>query len=112
MPGMSQNIKIRKGRVAAVNAAPVVTITSGPPTASTGSPDTPFTFTATAIDAEDGDITANIVWTSSLATSPAGATGGSFAVTSFDAAGANTVTATVTDSGSLVGTDTEVFTVT
>ena len=111
MPGMSQNIKIRKGRVA--NAAPVVTITAFVASPANGVSEGPFT--ATAIDAVDGDISANIIW--STVEDGDLATGASVSLT-FPASGsphvpaARVLTARVVDTGALTGTDTQSVTVT
>lgn len=106
MPGMPPRIKQKKGRLLDnyPNVAPVVTITSSHGPGGLGGSDT---FTATAIDAEDGDITASIVWTTSFDTNPNTGTGGSF-TTQFLDLGSLTVTATVTDAWGKSGSDTVV----
>jgi hypothetical protein len=63
---------------------------------------TPIEFSGTATDAEDGDLTASLVWTSSLDGQIG--TGGSFSA--LLSAGTHTITATVTDSGGLSGSAT------
>src|SRR5207253_287117 len=77
-----------------VNTPPVVTITA--PTAGT-SPEPPaaLTFAATALDAEDGDLTTGITWTSSRDGTLG--TGGTL-TTSNLSTGTHTIRATVTDS--------------
>ena len=59
------------------------------------------TFTGTASDPEDGDLASSIVWTSSL--NGGLGTGGSVSSNSL-AAGTHTITASVTDAGSLTST--------
>jgi hypothetical protein len=83
------------------NDPPVVTITSP------ADDDDPFdsgatiSFAGTATDTEDGDLTASLVWTSDLDGQIG--TGGSFSTTLND--GTHTITASVTDSGGLTGSD-------
>jgi hypothetical protein len=80
------------------NSPPSVTVTS--PVGGTSFPDgAGITFSASARDSEDGDLTPRLVWTSNLA-GPIG-TGGAF--TKVLSAGTHTITARVTDSGSLSG---------
>ena len=70
---------------------------------------TPVTFTGTASDAQDGDPSGSIVWTSS----PQGQLGtGASLTTSSLSVGTHTVTALVTDSGGLGGSAQIVITVT
>jgi hypothetical protein len=88
-----------------VNQAPVVNITS-PASAITVNEGASVVFTASATDAEDGNLGASIVWTSGNVTLGTGAT-----ITSVLSAGVHTVTATATDSGSRTGTDTVQVTV-
>jgi Subtilase family len=92
--------------VAGGNTAPVVTITA-PSTGSSFTQSTSINFTGTATDTEDGNIAANLSWTSSL--DGAIGTGASFS-TSTLSLGVHTITASVTDSGSL--SDTDMITVT
>ena len=65
MPGLSPSMKIKKGRALVgwnPGASPVVTITGSTPSPSIGSnPD--LGFTATAIDAELGDMSSSLKWT-------------------------------------------------
>ena len=68
---------------------------------------TPITFEGSASDAEDGDLTAQLAWTSDL-DGPIGS-GGSFTVTLSD--GTHVVTAGVTDSGGLTASDAVTVTV-
>jgi hypothetical protein len=83
------------------NTPPVVTITD-PPDGSTYFEGDPVTFVGTAIDAEDGDISSSISWSSDLD----GALGtGATITTSTLSLGTHTITASATDSGSLTGTD-------
>jgi len=78
-----------------VNAAPTVTIT-GPADGSTFSPGEAITLAGTAADAEDGDLGAAIVWSSSL-DGPLG-TGSALGVPTLRS-GTHTITASVTDRG-------------
>ncbi len=82
-------------------ASPVVTITSpaSPPSVTVG---TSITFVATATDAEDGNIAANIVWTSDID----GSLGTGASITPTLTAGLHSITAAVTDAASNVSTDT------
>jgi hypothetical protein len=70
---------------------------------------TPVTFSGTATDTQDGSKTASISWTSSL--NGAIGSGGSF-TTSALTAGTHTITASVTDSGGLVGSAARTVTIT
>jgi hypothetical protein len=69
---------------------------------------TPVTFTGTATDTQDGDLTASLAWTSSL--QGAIGTGGSFTRSDL-VAGTHTITASVTDSGGLSGSNAITLTV-
>jgi len=89
------------------NTAPSVTISAPTNGASFTTTDN-ITFTGTAVDTEDGTISANLVWTSNL--SGQIGTGATFARTL--PAGTHTITASVTDSGGLVGTKSITITVT
>jgi len=82
-----------------VNSAPSVTISSpaAPVTINVGDSQT---FTGTASDAEDGDVTLSLVWVSDLDGQIG--TGGSFSTTALTA-GVHIVTATATDSLSATG---------
>ena len=66
------------------------------------------TFTGDATDAEDGDLTASLAWTSDL--DDAIGSGGSF-TTSGLSVGSHTITASVTDSGGASGSDSVQITV-
>ncbi len=88
-----------------VNAAPIVAITA-PADHGMQAAGTAVTFAATATDAEDGDLAANLVWTSSL-DGPIG-TGASFD-TSTLSAGTHTITAQVTDARGAAGAQTITF---
>jgi len=90
------------------NNAPVVTITS-PANGSSFSQGTSITFAGSASDAEDGDLTASLVWTSNLQGTIGN--GGSFARSDL-VVGTHTITASVTDSGSQTGSDVRTITVT
>jgi hypothetical protein len=80
------------------NNPPSVTITS-PTDGSTFNEEASIPFTGTASDVEDGDLTASLVWTSSLDGQIG--TGGRFSAEL--SVGTHTVTASVTDSGGLTG---------
>jgi len=77
---------------------PNVTITS-PVNGASVTAGTNISFSGTANDAEDGDLTANLVWTSSIA--GAIGSGGSFSTPL--SVGAHLITASVSDSGGLPG---------
>lgn len=83
------------------NVAPAVTISSPADGASFTEGDA-ITFTGSASDTEDGDLSASLVWTSS-ADGQIG-TGASF-TTSTLSTGSHTITASVTDSGGANGAD-------
>jgi hypothetical protein len=85
--------------VTAVNDPPTAAITA-PASGSTFGSGVPVTFSGTAADLEDGDLTASLSWTSSR--DGAIGSGGSFA-TSTLSAGSHTITATATDGGSASG---------
>jgi hypothetical protein len=90
------------------NAAPVVTITA-PADPTTVPEGTSINFTGTAIDAEDGDISSGINWSSNVD----GALGtGASITTSTLSPGSHTITASATDSGAAVGIDTIVVNIT
>jgi len=82
------------------NELPTVSIVS-PADVSTFESEAVISFIGTASDTEDGDLTASLVWTSSI-DSQIG-TGGSFSTTLSD--GNHTITAEVTDSGDETGSD-------
>jgi hypothetical protein len=82
-----------------VNNAPVVTITS-PADGLTFDSGITIDFMGAAIDTENGDLTADLVWTSDLEEDQIG-TGGSFSTTLSD--GTHTITASVIDSGGKTG---------
>ncbi len=88
------------------NTAPVVTI-NGPANGSTVPAGTAIVFSGTAIDAESGDLTGSLTWTSSI-DGPIGS-GGSFSKTL--SSGTHTITASVTDPGGLTGSKTISITV-
>jgi len=81
------------------NTTPLVSITS-PAESATVSAGTPIVFAASASDAEDGDLSAAITWTSDR--DGILGTGASLTV-SLRAKGTHVITATVTDSGGAVG---------
>ncbi|MCL4559161.1 MAG: S8 family serine peptidase [Chloroflexi bacterium] len=80
------------------NTAPSVTITS-PANGASFAAGTSIAFAGSASDAEDGDLTGSLVWTSSLDGQIG--IGGSFSAVL--SAGTHTVTASVVDSGGLTG---------
>ena len=88
------------------DASPTVTITSPADGATVGS-GASISFAGTATDAEDGDISANLTWTSNLDGSIG--SGANFSATLSD--GTHTVTASVTDSGGNTSSDTVTVTV-
>lgn len=89
-----------------VNEAPTVVISS-PADGSSFDSGATISFTGTATDPEDGDLTSSLVWTSDLDGQVG--TGGSFSTTLSD--GTHTIAASVTDSGGLTGTDSITITV-
>ena len=80
------------------NTAPSVTISS-PANGASFTSGSSISFAGSASDAEDGDLTDSLVWTSSLDGQIG--TGGSFSVTLND--GTHTITASAIDSGGLTG---------
>jgi hypothetical protein len=86
------------GGIGPGNTAPGPKITS-PTDGASFAQGTPITFIGTATDLEDGDLTASLVWTSSLD----GQIGTSGSFSALLSAGTHTITATVTDSGGLSG---------
>jgi len=83
------------------NSVPIVTITN-PPDQSTFIVGESVTFNGTATDVEDGNIGVDLIWTSDLDGQIG--TGTAFNITTLTA-GAHSITATVTDSGSLSASD-------
>ncbi len=90
-----------------VNSAPVVTITA-PPDGQNFPSNTNISFQGTAFDNPDGDISADLVWYSDQHPNPIG-TGASFSTVLAD--GTHNITASVTDSGNLSGSDSVTITV-
>ena len=84
-----------------VNTAPTVSITA-PADGSSSNSGNSVSFTGTANDTEDGDLSASLSWSSSLDGSIG--SGASFSTSSLSV-GTHTITASVTDSGSLSGSD-------
>ncbi|MFZ0429242.1 MAG: hypothetical protein WAO20_14070, partial [Acidobacteriota bacterium] len=82
------------------NAPPSVTISS-PSDGASFPAGTPVSFSGSAGDTEDGDLTSSLAWTSSL-DGPIGS-GGSFSA--ILSTGTHVITASVTDSGGLAGSD-------
>ncbi|MEM7051779.1 MAG: M36 family metallopeptidase [Acidobacteriota bacterium] len=89
------------------NTAPTVNI-SAPSGSTTVTQGDSVTFTGTATDAEDGSLTGSLSWSSNL--DGAIGSGGSFSTSSLSV-GTHTVTASVTDSGGLSGSDSVTVTV-
>jgi len=83
------------------NTPPTTTITA-PSDATTVTEGTAITFEATASDAEDGDLSASVSWTSDLD----GALGSGGSLNATLSVGTHSITASVTDSGSLSDSDT------
>ena len=96
-----------KAGAAPANTAPSVSISS--PTGGSFLTTSSIQFTASANDSQDGNLTSQIVWTSSLLSLPIGV-GGNFGA--LLPAGTQVVTATVTDSGGLTTTRSVTVTVT
>ena len=88
------------------NTAPSVSITT-PMDASSFNEGTSIAFSGSATDAEDGDLTGSLAWTSDL--DGALATGGAFA--GLLSIGTHTITASVTDAGGLASSDAVIVTV-
>jgi PKD repeat protein len=82
------------------NTPPTVTITA-PADGATYASGATIDFTGTASDAEDGDLTASLVWTSDIDGQIG--TGGGFSAVLGD--GVHTITAQVTDSGGATGSE-------
>ena len=90
-----------------VNTPPVVGI-SQPAGGTTVSVGTSITFTGTATDTQDGNVSANLVWTSN--TQGQIGSGASFSFSGLSV-GLHTITAAVTDSGGLPGSAAVIVTV-
>ncbi|MCP4689813.1 MAG: fibronectin type III domain-containing protein, partial [Desulfobacterales bacterium] len=102
--GLSGDDAITFTVTASVNAPPIVVISSPADNITISEDDGPIALTGTASDPEDGDVTANIQWSSSLdgpITSPAALS-----------PGAHAITASVTDSGGSSGSAAVALTVT
>jgi len=95
---------LQYGEIPLPNVAPTVTITAPADGATFSEDDGAITFEATATDPEDGDISANIQWASSL--------DGAFTSPAALSVGTHTITASVTDSGGLSGSDIITVTIT
>jgi FtsP/CotA-like multicopper oxidase with cupredoxin domain len=93
---------------APANTPPVVTITS-PADLSTFTFGDSVTFTGTAMDTQDGDISASLTWSSDL--DGAIGSGGTFSTTTLSV-GTHLITATATDSGTLTGSASITVTIT
>ena len=90
------------------NSAPVVSITA-PTNGATETAGDPVSFAASATDDVDGDLAANLVWTSDLEVDQIGS-GGSFSTFGLSV-GTHTIVAMVTDSGGLTGSATVSITI-
>ncbi|MEL7449543.1 MAG: hypothetical protein AAFN78_10055 [Pseudomonadota bacterium] len=90
-----------------VNTAPDVTI-SAPANGSTFTVGTSISFNGSAIDAEDGNLSVGLAWSSSIDGIIGGS--GSFSTSSLSI-GVHTITASVNDTGGLVGSDVITITV-
>ena len=88
------------------NSAPTIVISS-PASASTFGSDASVAFSAAANDVQDGNLSTNLTWTSSLD----GVIGNGPGFNRVLSSGAHTVTASVTDSGGLAGSASVSFTV-
>ena len=82
------------------NTAPTVTI-QAPANGTTVTAGASVTFTGTATDTQDGNISGDLVWSSNLQQGPLG-TGASFSISTL-VVGQHAITASVTDSGGLQG---------
>jgi hypothetical protein len=91
-----RGITVSVAAAPATNTAPVVTIAS-PPNGATATAGIALTFSGSASDTQQGNLTSSLVWRSNLAGQIG--TGGSF--TRALTAGTHTITAAVTDSGGL-----------
>ena len=100
--GMSPRIKAKKGRFGTGGLPPVISILT-PADGYAATSGVGFAATATAVDPEGGDISANIVWTSDIDGS-VGTNGGSTTLT-LTTIGTHVITATVSDGTNTV-TDT------
>lgn len=107
LPG-SANITFTINPTPPPNTAPTVTITS-PANGTSVTQGTSIAFAGTATDTEDGNIAANLSWTSNL--DGAIGSGASFSTSSLSV-GTHTITASVTDSGGLSDSDSTSVTVT
>ena len=83
----------------AANTAPIVSITN-PADGVSVAAGTAITFTGTAIDTEDGDLSDNLIW---FDNGVRFGTGGSFSAVL--SGGTHTITATAADAGGLIGND-------
>jgi len=105
-PSGYSNVGWGQTQAAVANTAPSVSITS-PSSNSSYAYNASVSFAASANDTEDGVVTRNLNWTSNI-DGPIGS-GGSFSRTL--SSGTHTITASVTDSGGLVGSSQVVVTV-
>ena len=109
VPSVARIVQLCNPAVAACTALPPgdpppvpPLVVIAPPATTTVVSGTPLTFTGEASDAEDGELTDSLTWSSNLDGSLG--TGGTV-TTSLLALGSHTITASVTDSDSLTGSD-------
>jgi hypothetical protein len=95
--------------ITVANTAPTVAISS-PADGTSVVQGTTVSFSGSATDTQDGDMTSKLVWTSSLVPSPIGG-GGSFSTATLPV-GAQTVTASATDIGGMTSTSQRTITIT
>lgn len=103
---INRGLFILKRQGAGQNTAPNVTVTA-PTDGSTFSEDTSISFSGSAADTQDGDLSASLAWTSSLD----GAIGTGAGFSSTLSVGSHTITAAVSDSGGLAGSDAVALTI-
>ena len=96
----THTLRMANGEPSPANTAPVVTI-DAPADGATFDSGSSIEFAGSASDAEDGDLTADLVWTSDL-DGPIG-TGGNFTAVLTD--GAHVITASATDSAGTTASD-------
>jgi len=113
MPGMSARIKVKKGRKLNNWPEDAPTINIDTATGSVANGVTSTAFTATATDTEDGDISANVVWTTVAdGNVQTGGTGGAPELEFTTVANGQTLTASITDSWGQTTIDTVLVDVT
>jgi len=100
MPGLTARMKVKKGRkLVGWDALPIITIDTFSAFEANGVPTDNLDFTGTASDAEDGNISANIIWTTVADGDVQTAGTGDAPILTFTTVGPSQVlTATITDS--------------